>query len=149
SGSISAFYDDQIKSIVRWLPGLEKNLDESEEQKKEVVMDSWYLHHPLLNLSRLALSGNKTAEKLFLNSTGYAIKVARHFKYNWPVFYKMTTLEVLKPETSPRDGGEKDVPGSYAHVMLMAYKITKEKRYLKEAVKAVKQLKGLGFDIFY
>jgi len=143
------FYDERVKSIVRWHPALEDELDKSEEQKREMVMDSWYLHHPLLNLSRLALKGDKTARMLFMESVDYAIKVAHHFDYEWPVFYKMTTLEVLKPETTPGNGGEKDVPGSYAHIMLMAYQLTNEKRFLNEAVKALKSLDGLGFDIFY
>ncbi|MGJ1411460.1 hypothetical protein ACR78Z_17485 [Sphingobacterium thalpophilum] len=146
---LSAFYDKTVKSIVRWLPALEDQLDKSEEQKREMVMDSWYLHHPLLNLARLALRGDSTAKDLFLNSIDYAIKVAQHFDYHWPVFYKMTTLEALKAETSPGEGGEKDVPGSYAHVMLMAWQLTREKQYLNEAKKALKSLDGLVFDIFY
>jgi len=88
-------------------------------------MDSWYLHHPLLNLSRLALKGNKVAEKLFLDSLEFAIKVARHFKYHWPVFYKMDTLEMVKAETKPGEGGEKDVAGLYAHIMLQAWNLRK------------------------
>ena len=147
--SLGEFFDPQVKSIVRWHPSLEDDLDKSEEQKKEMVMDSWYLHHPLLNLSRLALKGDKVAEKLFLDSIEYAIKVAHNFNYDWPVFYKMTTLEVLKAETAPGKGGEKDVPGSYAHIMIMAWKLTGEKRFLTEAKKAVKSLDGLGLDIFY
>lgn len=143
------FYDERIKSIVRWHPALVDQLDKSEEQKQEMVMDSWYLHHPLLNLARLAHRGDKIAEKLFLDSVDYAIKTARHFEYNWPVFYKMTTYEVIKAETRPGMGGEKDVPGSYAHVMIMAYKLTGEKRFLNEALRALKSLEGLGFDIFY
>lgn len=146
---LADFYDKGINSIVRWHPALVDDLDKSEEQKEDMVMDSWYLHHPLLNLSRLALRGDKTAKELFLNSIDYAIKVAQEFKYEWPVFYKMTTLEIIKAETSPGKGGEKDVPGSYAHVMLMAYKLTGEKRFIKEAVKALKSLEGLAFDIFY
>lgn len=149
NNGLSDFYDEKISSIIRWHPALADDLDKSEEQKREMVMDSWYLHHPLLNLSRLALRGDKTAKKLFLDSIDYTIKVAHHFNYEWPVFYKMTTLEVLKAETSPGKGGEKDVPGSYAHVMLMAYKLTNEKRFLNEAVKALKSLEGLAFDIFY
>lgn len=146
---LSQFYDEEIKSILRWHPELEDQLDHSEEQKKEMVMDSWYLHHPLMNLARLALKGDLAAKKLFLNSIDYAIKVARHFGYEWPVFYKMTTLEVLKAETAPGNGGEKDVPGSYAHIMLLAFQLTGEKSYLKEAMKAVRNLEGLGFDVFY
>jgi hypothetical protein len=146
---LTDFYDERISSIVRWHPALVDNLDKSEEQKQEMVMDSWYLHHPLLNLARLALRGDDIAKKLFLDSVDYAIKVAHHFDYQWPVFYRMTTFEVIKAETSPGNGGEKDVPGSYAHIMLMAYKLTNEKRFINEAVKALKSLEGLAFDIFY
>lgn len=146
---LEKFFDPQLGTIVRWLPSLEKNLDWSEEQKEPDVMDSWYLHHPMLNLSRLALKGNKIAKKLLLDSIDYVIKVAHHFNYEWPVFYKMATLEVLKKEASPGEGGEKDVAGSYAHVMLQVYKLTAEKKYLEESIKAAKKLDGLGFDIFY
>ncbi|MFH7019196.1 hypothetical protein [Flavobacterium sp. FlaQc-47] len=146
---ISAFYDGDIKTINRWLPALYDKLDGSEEQKEKMVMDSWYLHHPLMNLSRLALKGEKFAEKLLLDSIQFAIKVARHFDYEWPVFYKMDTLEVIKEETVPGQGGEKDVPGSYAHLMLLVYELTKDELYLREAKKAVKKLIGLGFQIFY
>lgn len=149
SDGLTSFYDKSIKSLVRWHPSLKDDLDHSEEQKSEMVMDSWYLHHPLLNLVRLALRGDKMAEKLFLDSIDYAIKVAKHFNYQWPVFYKMTTLEVLKAETAPGKGGEKDVPGSYAHVMLLAWQLTKEKRFFLEASRALKSLDGLAFDIFY
>jgi len=149
SDGLTSFYDKSIKSLVRWHPSLKDDLDHSEEQKSEMVMDSWYLHHPLLNLARLALRGDKVAKRLFLDSIDYAIKVAKHFNYKWPVFYKMTTLEVLKAETAPGKGGEKDVPGSYAHVMLLAWQLTKEKRFLLEASRALKSLDGLAFDIFY
>ncbi|MFC6095388.1 hypothetical protein ACFPVY_01915 [Flavobacterium qiangtangense] len=143
------FYDPQLGTIVRWLPALEKNLDWSEEQKEPGVMDSWYLHHPLLNLSRLALKGDANAKKLLLDSLPYTIKVARHFSYEWPVFYNMATLEVLKAETAPGKGGEKDVPGAYAHLMLQAWKLTGNKTYLEEACRAAKKLDGLGLDVFY
>ncbi|WP_264538197.1 hypothetical protein [Flavobacterium sp. N1736] len=96
---IDSFYDPKVKTINRWLPELVDKLDESEEQKKEMVMDSWYLHHPLMNLTRLALSGEKKAKELVLKSVEFAIKVAHHFDYEWPVFYKMDTLEVIKKET--------------------------------------------------
>jgi hypothetical protein len=146
---LSDFYDPNINTIVRWHPALEDKLDKSEEQKREMVMDSWYLHHPLLNLAGLALRGDKIAEKLFLDSIDYAIKVAHHFNYKWPIFYKMSTLEIIKAEATPGNGGENDVPGSYAHIMLMAYKLTGEKRFMNEAITALKSLEGLAFDIFY
>lgn len=143
------FYDKELGTVVRWLPALEKNLDWSEEQKQPEVMDSWYLHHPLLNLSRLALNGDKLSKKLVLDSIDYVIRVAHHFDYNWPVFYKMATLEVLKEETAEGQGGEKDVPGAYAHLMIQVWRLTGKKSYFDEAVKAARRLDGLGFDIFY
>lgn len=146
---LSAFYDSKINCINRWLPQLNDELDESEEQKKEMVMDSWYLHHPLMNLARLALQGDKTAEKLVLDSIDYVIKVAHHFKYEWPVFYNMETLDIIKKETEPGKGGENDVPGSFAHLMLLIFRLTDEKRYLNEAKKAAKKLIDLGTDVFY
>jgi hypothetical protein len=147
--NLPTFYNKKIGSLMRWLPSVDDRLEGEEEQKHPMVMDSWYLHHPLLNLSRLALKGDKKAEKLFLDSLEFAIKVARHFKYEWPVFYKMDTLQVVKEETIPGRGGEKDVPGTYAQIMLQAWEMTGKKRYLQEAEKAVQKLKGLGFDLLY
>jgi hypothetical protein len=146
---IGNFYYEHLGTIVRWLPAWEDRLDWSEEQKRPDVMDSWYLHHPLMNLARLALDGNKEAKELVMKSIDYVIKVAHHFNYQWPVFYKITTLEVLKAETEPGEGGELDVPGSYAHLMLMVWELTKDKRYLNEAVTAARKLEGSGFEIFY
>jgi hypothetical protein len=143
------FYDDELKTIVRWLPAKEKNLDYSEEQKRPDVMDSWYLHHPLLNLSRLALDGDKVAKKLLMDSIDYVIETAHEFDYEWPVFYKMATREILKAETAEGQGGEKDVPGAYAHLMIQVWQLTGDKKYFEEAVKAARKLDGLSFDIFY
>jgi hypothetical protein len=147
--NLPTFYDEKLGTIMRWLPAAEDKLKGDEEQKMPKVMDSWYLHHPLINLSRLALKGDKSARKLFLDSLDFAIKVARHFKYKWPVFYKMDTLEVLKAETAEGKGGEKDVGGIYAHVMLQAWELTKDKTYIDEAEKAARALEGYGFELFY
>jgi hypothetical protein len=146
---LPAFYNEKIGTIMRWHPKMADSMEGEEEHKQPLVMDAWYLHHPLLNLSRLALKGDEMAEKLFLDSLEFSIKVARHFDYNWPVFYKIDTLEVVKAETKPGKGGEKDVPGLYAHVMLQAWKLTGKKRYLAEAEKSALRLRGLGFELFY
>lgn len=146
---LPAFYDEKYGTIMRWHPKVADSMEGEEEHKKPLVMDAWYLHHPLLNLSRLALKGDKTAKKLFLDSLEFAIRVAHHFDYNWPVFYKIDTLEVTKAETQPGKGGEKDVPGLYAHVMLQAWELTGKKRYLAEAEKSALRMCGLGFELFY
>lgn len=146
---LPAFYDKKLKTIMRWLPAAEDKLDGKEEQKQPKIMDSWYLHHPLLNLSRMALKGDAVANQLFQDSLPYAIKVAHHFKYEWPVFYHMETLETVKAETEPGKGGEKDVAGIYAHVMLQAFELTGARKYLAEAEKAARTLKGKGFSLLY
>src|SRR5690606_21092794 len=145
---LSEFYDADLRTVRRWLPAAADQLDGSEEHKKPLVMDSWYLHHPLLNFSRMALRGDKVAKDLFLKSLDYAIKVAKHFDYKWPIFYKMDTLEVIKAEAAPGEGGEKDVAGIYAHVMLQAWELTGEKTYLEEAQRAAKSMVSDGFDLF-
>ncbi|MXV16977.1 hypothetical protein [Hufsiella ginkgonis] len=143
------FYDQKLKTVTRFLPSMEGDLSQEEEQLKPKVMDAWYLHHPMLNLCRMALHGDDVAKDLFLKSLPFTIKVAHHFNYRWPVFYNMETLEVIKAETSPEKGGEKDVAGLYALVLLHAWQLTKEKKYLKEAEKAAKTLEEKGFDLFY
>ncbi|MBD3582205.1 hypothetical protein [Flavobacterium selenitireducens] len=146
---LPAFYDEKLKVVRRWLPSLVHRLDESEEQKKEGVMDSWYLHHPLMNLARLAIKKDKMAEKIILDSIAFPMKVAKHFNYEWPVFYNLDTLDVVKAETAEGKGGEKDVPGAYAHLMLEMRDLTGDDLYFREAITSLKKLEGLGFEIFY
>lgn len=146
---LPAFYKKDMGTVVRWLPKLEKQLDHSEEQKKPNVMDSWYLYHPLMNLARLSQKGDDDAKKLLMDSIDYAINVARNFNYEWPVFYDMETLKVIKAETAEGEGGELDVPGSYADLMLKMWQLTNERKYLTEAKRSVKKLEGLGFSAFY
>lgn len=146
---LKAFYNEQLGTVMRWLPAEEKRLDGDEEQKKPLVMDAWYLHHPLLNLTRLAIAGDELAKELLMKSVDYAIRVAHHFNYCWPVFYKMDTLEVIKAETKPGEGGEKDVAGLYAHVMLQVWELTKDQKYFKEAEKAAQSMTQYGFNVLY
>jgi hypothetical protein len=55
----------------------------------------------------------------------------------------------LKAETEPGKGGEKDVAGGYAHLMVNVWKVTGDKKYLNEALKAARKLQAMGMDIFY
>lgn len=146
---LASFHDDRTGMIARWLPSAEKLLDGGEEHEGPRVMDSWYLFHPLLNLARLAGHGDKTARRLLLGSLDRVIEIAAHFEHKWPIFYDIDTLEVLKAEAEPGQGGEPDVPGLYAHVMLQAYELTDDERYLEEAITAARALRGKGFEMAY
>jgi hypothetical protein len=147
--SLEYFYSKRLKTIVRWLPmaTFKKSIRSEEEYHNK--MDSWYHLHILLNLGRLAAKGDSFIKSMFFKSIDYAIKVAHTFKYQWPVFYDMSTLRIIKNETEPGKGGELDVPGIYAHVMLQAYELTKDNKYLMEAEQAAKKLKGMSLHLVY
>ncbi|WP_443970987.1 hypothetical protein [Sphingobium sp. CR28] len=136
------FYDSKLKALRRYLPnvGKDKNAD---------AVDSWYLYHPLLNLGILALDGDNDARALFLDSIDFAVRAARHFEYRWPVQYDITDFSIIE-EKAPVDGrGQTDVGGIYAWVMLQAFELTDDKRFLDEAKAAIETAIGLRFNINY
>ncbi|HET6526867.1 hypothetical protein [Sphingopyxis sp.] len=139
---LSRFYDAKLETLRRYLPNVGDDKDAD-------AVDSWYLYHPLLNLGKLALHGDTKAKKLFLDSLGYGIRSAHHFAYKWPIQYKVGDFSVIE-ETAGADGrGQTDVGGIYAWVMLQAFELTDEKRFLDEACAAIDAAIGLGFGINY
>ncbi len=138
---VKRFFDPELGVMRRYLPNA--------SGKDQDLVDSWYLYHPLTNLARLAWEDDGEARELFLRSLEYGIKIARHFRYQWPVQYKLDTLEVVTGPRKPGDPGQSDVGGLYAYIALHAYEMTGEKRYLGEAKKAVQALKDMEFDLEY
>lgn len=147
--TLPTFFDPKLGAMRRWLPSRDDELDGSEEHKFPWIMDSWYMHHALVNIGRLARRRDRGARRLFFDSLEYLITAAHRFKYDWPIFFHIETLEVRKAESAPGAGGETDVPGMYAHVMLQAWEMTGEQRYLDEAIRAGRALLRRGFAIFY
>lgn len=136
------FYDPKLKTLRRYLPNVGDDKDAD-------AVDSWYLYHPLVNLGFLALDGDARARQLFFDSIDFGIKAAHHFDYRWPVQYKVGDFSVIT-ETAEVDGrGQTDVGGIYAWVMLQAFELTSEPRYLNEARAAIDAAIGLGFAINY
>ncbi len=86
---IGKFYDPELKTLRRYLPNVGKDKDPD-------AVDSWYLYHPMLNLANLALSGDEDARALFLQSVDYGMRAARHFKYKWPIMYKIGDFSVIR-----------------------------------------------------
>jgi hypothetical protein len=148
-GLLPSFRDERTGMIARWLPSAENLLDGGEEHEGPRIMDSWYLFHPLLNLARLAEHGDDEARDMLLESLDRVIEIAHRFTYDWPVFYDIDTLEIIKAESEEDQGGERDVPGLYAHVMLQAHELTGDQRYLDEAIAAAAALRDGGFDLAY
>jgi hypothetical protein len=136
------FFDPELKTLRRYLPNVGDDKDAD-------AVDSWYLYHPLLNLANLALDGDEGARRLFMESIDFGIKAAHHFNYEWPIQYNVTDFSLIT-ETAPADGkGQTDVGGIYAWVMLQAYELTGEDRFLKEARAALDAAMGLRFNLNY
>ena len=135
------FFDPKLGALRRYLPNVGDDKDAD-------AVDSWYLYHPLLNLGVLALDGDIAARRLFTDALEYGIRSAHHFKYKWPIQYKITDFSVITEEAD--DGrGQTDVGGIYAWVMLQAFALTDDKRYLDEARAAIDAAIGLRFNINY
>ena len=149
AGNLTEFRLEDLGTLARWLPGGKFLKDAPSDEEQHEKMDSWYLLHTLMNLGRLAELGKDTEKKLFLDSLGYTIRVAKHFDYDWPVFYNRKTLQVLRRETEDGAGGEQDAAGLYAHVMMQAWRVTRDRRYLDEAEMSAAKLEGLGFGVLY
>jgi hypothetical protein len=138
---LEKFYDPKLKSLRRYLPNVGDDKDAD-------AVDSWYLYHPMLNLGLLALKGDDAARELLIKSLDFGIKAAHHFKYKWPVQYKMTDFSVITDVAA--DGrGQTDVGGIYAWVMLQAFELTDDKRFLDEARAALDTAMGLRFNVNY
>jgi len=139
---LEGFYDRKLGTLRRYLPDVGKDKDRD-------AVDSWYLYHPMVNLANLALDGDEVARGLFERSLDYGIKAARHFRYKWPIQYKIDSFEVITP-VAPADGrGQTDVGGIYAWVMLQAFELSGEVRYLEEAKAAIAAAEGMRFDLNY
>ncbi|WP_404710369.1 hypothetical protein [Sphingomonas sp. MMS24-J13] len=139
---LDRFFDPKLGSIRRYLPNV------GEDKDKDAV-DSWYLYHPLLGLGRLALNGDGRARRLFEGSIDFAIEAAHHFKYKWPIQYKVTDFSVITQSRGNTDLGQTDVGGLYAYVMLVAFELTDDPRFLAEARKAIDAAEGMRFDLNY
>jgi hypothetical protein len=136
------FYDKKLGTIRRYLPNVGNDKDAD-------AVDSWYLYHPLMNLARLALEGDRYSRELFLASLDYAVRVAHHFKYIWPIQFCVDDLSVLVEARDDEGLGQTDVGGLYAYVMLQAHQLTGEEKYLDEAKAAIDAAKGMRFNLQY
>lgn len=105
SQNLTHFFDEQLDIIHRWLPAESYLLNFDEEQKRSFIMDSWYLLYPLLQLASLFELGfkNEELQNQFERSLKYIQKTAKQFNYQWPIFYHLYTLEILKEEGNPNE----------------------------------------------
>lgn len=142
AAGLGRFMDDTLGTLRRYLPNV------GDDKDKDAV-DSWYLYHPLLGLGHLALEGDAKSRRLFESSIDYAIKAAHHFRYRWPIQYKVTDFSIITEARGNTDLGQTDVGGIYAYVMLVAFELTGEPRFLNEAKAAIDAAEGMRFELNY
>jgi hypothetical protein len=142
AAGLRKFYDPKLKTMRRYLPNVGADKDKD-------AVDSWYLYHPLLNLGRLAIDGDKRAKRLFLQSIDYGIESAHHFDYKWPIQYNVTDRSVITAARDDEGLGQTDVGGIYAYVMLQAFELTDDKRFLDEARAGIDATRGMRFELNY
>ena len=142
AAGVPKFYDPKLGTLRRYLPNVGKD-------KNKDAVDSWYLYQPLLYLGRLALDGDRRSKRLFLKGLDYAMRAAKHFDYKWPIQFDVETFDVLV-EARNKDGlGQTDVGGLYAYVMVHAFRLTGDQRYLEEAQAALDAARGMRFELEY
>lgn len=139
---IEGFHDRELKTLRRYLPNVGTD-------KNPHAVDSWYLYHPMLNLANLAIAGDEQARELFLATIDYGIKAAHHFRYMWPILYDIRDFSVIQDVAEADERGQTDVGGIYAWVMLQAFELTLERRFVDEAIAAIEAAKGMRFDLNY
>ena len=139
---IGKFHDRRLGTMRRYLPNVGKDKDKN-------AVDSWYLYHPLLNLGWLAHAGDRKARRLFDASLPFAIRAAKHFRYAWPIQFKVDSFDVIVEARNDDGLGQTDVGGVYAYVMLQAYELSAEPAYLAEARAAIDAAQGMRFELNY
>jgi len=139
---LSRFFDAELGTIRRYLPNVGDDKDAD-------AVDSWYLYHPQMNLARLALGGDDAARDLFMRSVDFGIKVARHFQYHWPIQFNVKDFSIITAVAGADGRGQTDVGGLYAWVMLQAYELTRQDRFLHEAQRAIDAADGMRFNLNY
>ena len=139
---LAKFHDTGLRTLRRYLPNVGDDKDAD-------AVDSWYMYHPLLNLARLAQGGDAGARQILFDSLERGIEAARHFGYEWPIQYKIDDFSVIDASRDDNGHGQTDVGGIYAFLMLQAFELSEEQRYLDEARAALERARGWRFELNY
>jgi len=142
AAGVGKFFDKERGVLRRYLPNVG-------DDKDAFAVDSWYLYHPLINLARLAIAGDKAARALLMKSLEYTIRAAHHFEYRWPIQFDVRKFKIITASRNEQGLGQTDVGGVYAYLMLQVHELTGEERYLNEARAALKKLRGARFELVY
>jgi hypothetical protein len=139
---LSRFHDREYRAIRRYLPNVGKDKNRNE-------VDGWYMFHPLMSLARMAKDGDEKSRELFFDSLELPMRFAKKFKHLWPVTFDLESGKATKAERRPGLPGQSDVAGLYAYVMMQANELTGDRKYIDDAIAAIRAVRHLGFELFY
>jgi hypothetical protein len=139
---LAKFHDTQLRTMRRYLPNVG-------DDKNANAVDSWYMYHPLMNLARLAQAGDVAARDMFFDSLERGIDAARHFGYEWPIQFDVRDYSLITASRDDHGHGQTDVAGIYAYVMIQAFDMSGDNRYLDEAAAALEVSRGARFELNY
>jgi hypothetical protein len=139
---VAKFHDTALRTLRRYLPNVGDDKDAD-------AVDSWYMYHPLLNLARLAQDGDAGARQILFDALERGIEAAHHFSYKWPIQYKIDDFSVITESRDDDGHGQTDVGGIYAYLMLQAFSLSEDQRYLDEARAALDASRGAKFELNY
>ncbi|MGV3554128.1 MAG: hypothetical protein ACO1OD_02620 [Croceibacterium sp.] len=150
SGEEPAPYSEMRKGVAKFHDtGLRRYLPNVGDDKDADAVDSWYMYHPLLNLARLAQDGDAGARQILFDALERGIEAAHHFSYKWPIQYKIDDFSVITESRDDDGHGQTDVGGIYAYLMLQAFSLSEDQRYLDEARAALDAARGAKFELNY
>jgi len=139
---LAKFHDTELRTLRRYLPNVGDDKDAD-------AVDSWYMYHPMLNLARLAQGGDAGAKQILFDTLERGIEAAHHFDYKWPIQYKIDDFAVITESRDDDGHGQTDVGGIYAYLMLQAFALSEDQRYLAEARAAPDDTRGAKFELNY
>lgn len=104
--------------------------------------DTWYVFHNYIYLSKIYGQLAEPVRERFWRGIETLVEYSHNVNYRYPAFFRPSTLNV--DERTRWDFGpdgkfpnEYDQAGRYAYLMLEAYQLRQDKRYLQEAEKAL------------
>ncbi|HEU5403725.1 MAG TPA: hypothetical protein VFU86_20385 [Terriglobales bacterium] len=142
----SPSYRQECDELVKDLPGfyradthsISNNFKATENERA----DSWYpyenalIKYPTIGL----LAGSKEITDRFLDAFQTAIRMAHHYDYLFPVYYRVATFKAEGAGTNYA------VNGLFAWATLIAHRLTGEERYRDEARRAIQVLNTVPAD---
>jgi hypothetical protein len=139
---LAKFHDRKLQVLRRYLPNVGKD-------KNANAVDSWYMYHPQLNLARLAQDGDGPAKRMLFDALEGGIKAARHFSYKWPIQFDVRDYSIITASRDDDGHGQTDVGGIYAYLMVQAFELSGEDRFIEEAAAALEAARGSRFELNY